>query len=233
MQGARILVAVHEPALRGSLKVALQLAGCLVAEAGNGKEALAILREEPPQLLLLDLEIPAVGSIAILAEMRIAPAHRRPRVITLARLDAIPTVIEAIRLGASDFLIKPLAADDAIASVSSVLDDSPPRDYLTDASLGRIRAALLRGDFGEAEPTLGLPSRNTEAGLFNIAGIVHESHGRLRSARDFYLRAVCADERYQSAWDNLNRLSDLCRYDNRVDAVVGPWQFHLAGAGHA
>ena len=219
MQGSRILVAVHEPSVRGSLKASLQLAGCLVAEAVNGKEALGILREEPPQLLLLDLEIPAVGSIALLAEVRLG-RRPRPRVVTLARLDGVPTAIESIRLGASDFLLKPVVPDQVISSVCSVLDDCPPRDYLTDARLGRIRAALLAGEFCDVEAELGLPARNTQAGLLNLAGIVQESHGRIGSARDFYLRAVCADERYQPAWDNLNRLSELGRYDDRVSAAL-------------
>jgi DNA-binding response OmpR family regulator len=220
MQDARILLAVHEPTLRGRLKAGLQMAGCLVAEAANGKLALDILREEPPQLLLLDLEIPAVGSVAILAELRLV-MERRPRVITLARLEAIATALESVRLGASDFLIKPTSTDDVVASISSVLDDSPPRDYLTDRRLGQIRGVLLRGTFGEAEASLGLPARNSHAGLLNLAGIVHESHGRVRSARDFYLRAVCDDERYQAAWQNLKRLSELQCFDERIGESMG------------
>ena len=216
MQGARILVAVHEPELRGSLKATLQLAGCLVAQAANGKEVLGILREEPPQLLLLDLEIPAIGSVALLAEVRNLTQGPRPRVVTLARPDAIPTAMESARLGASDFLLKPPGRQDVISSVCSVLDDSPPRDYLTDARLGRIRAALLRGQFSDAEAELALPARNSEAGLLNLGGMIQESHGRIGAARDFYLRAVCADERYQPAWDNLNRLAELRRYDDRA-----------------
>jgi DNA-binding response OmpR family regulator len=227
MQGARILLAIHEPALRGILKAGLQLAGCLVAEAANGKVALDILHEEPPQLLLLDLEIPAVGSIAILAELRLA-LESPPRVITLAQLDAIAIAIESIRLGASDFLVKPVSVEDAAASIASVLDDSPPRDYLTDGRLGQIRPALLRGAFDQAESALGLPARNSQAALLTLAGMVQESHGRIRSARDFYLRAVCADERYQPAWDHLNRLSELGSFDDRIGDAIGP---HLTTAG--
>jgi hypothetical protein len=78
----------------------------------------------------------------------------------------------------------------------------------------------LRGTFCDAEPGLGLPARNTEAGLLNLAGIIHESHGRIRGARDFYLRAVRADEHYRPAWDNLNRLSELGRYDERIGAAL-------------
>lgn len=227
MQGARILVAVHEPALRGSLKAALQLTGRLVAQAANGKEALGILCEEPPHLMLLDLEIPAIGSVALLAEVRNFTHGARPRVVTLARLEAIPTAIESVRLGASDFLLKAPARNDVIASMSSVLDDNPPRDYLTDARLGRIRAALLRGQFGDAEAELGLPARNSEAGLLNLGGMIQESHGRMGAARDFYLRAVCADEGYKPARDNLNRLAELRRYDERA------WADCPGGEGYA
>ena len=227
MRGARILVAVHEPELRASLRVGLQLVGCLVAEAADGKSALGILREEPAQLLLLDLEIPVVGSIAVLAEVRAGPAAQRARVVTLTRHDEIPVAVESIRLGASDFLEKPVVIDDVKSSIASVLDDSPPRDYLTGEKLGSIRAALLSGTFNNVEAEMELPARNTEAGFLNLAGIVHESHGRLQSARDFYLRSIGADERYLPAWDNLNRLTELCRYDDRMTPpfLAGPPRF--------
>ena len=211
---ARVLLAVEEPEPRAALRVGLQLAGFLVADAPDGQTALRIMRTEPPDVLLLDLAIPVIGSIAILAELR--SGYPYICVVTLASPDAIPTAIESVRLGASDFLEKPVALGDVEASIASVLEDSPPRDYLTSPRLGLIRASLRSGAFARIEPGLMLPGRNTQAGILNLAGIIQEAHGRIAKAQDFYARALASDERYDPAAQNLRRLAELRRFDSRV-----------------
>jgi DNA-binding response OmpR family regulator len=213
METARILVAEQERELRSTLRHGLQLAGYLVAEAPDGRQAIEIVREEPPELILLDLAITAVGSTTLLAELLTMHLVPHTRVIVLTEPTTIAVAIEALRLGASDFLEKPVALVDVQASIASVLNECPPKtEEVEDASEGvfqALRGALRAGRFAAAEAALMKPDPVTDAGVLNLAGILQEAHRRVADAKKFYERAVKADGHYRPARENLKRLTEL------------------------
>jgi len=212
MEAVKILVIEQESELRATLRHGLQLNGYLVAEAADGRAALEIMRQEPPHLVLLDLMVPAVGSIALLAEMRARPGTGY-RVIVLADGKAVEAAIDALRLGASDFLEKPITLDEAKASVASVLNDAAPqaewRDEHSEGVLEIVRSALRAGTFAAAEAAMVKPSPSGGAATLNLAGVVYECHGRMRGAREFYQRAAAVSPAYWPAQENLRRLSEI------------------------
>jgi CheY-like chemotaxis protein len=213
MEAIRILVAEHEPRLRSTLRFGLQQAGYLVADAPDGKKALEIIREEPPEVLLLDLRIPIIGSVALLAELRTTRSRQQPRAVALAERDDLALAIEAVRLGASDILEKPLDVTHARASIESVLREPPLErgDFEGEHGdvLEAVRVALQTGRFGTVEPAVLGPGMLSEAACLNLAGIVQEAHGRSASALKLYQRAALADSQYWPACENLQRLQEL------------------------
>jgi FixJ family two-component response regulator len=130
----------------------------------------------------------------------------------------VKTAIQAIRLGASDFLEKPFIPEDLRLSVASVLGETPVNrgsggeDYAQ--VLEHVRQALRAGRFREAERALMKAGTITDddPAFLNLAGVLHESHGRADSARKFYERSMARDRQYQPAQENLLRLADLRRY---------------------
>ena len=97
----------------------------------------------------------------------------------------VRTAIQAVRLGASDFIEKPFTPDELRLSVASVLHDELPANLLPPSRLRRGAAEgarrLRAGKFREAEA--GLMSAGTIAdddpAFLNLAGVLHESHGRV------------------------------------------------------
>ncbi len=91
-----------------------------------------------------------------------------------------------------------------------------------DDVLNAVRKALLGGRLGEAESLLMTAGTITDSdpAFLNLAGIVHEAHGRPDSANRFYRKALTADSAYEPAEHNLKRLGEILKTGNsemRVD----------------
>lgn len=125
----RILVADDEPDIREVLRLYLESSGYEVVEAGDGREALALLESEPFDLCLLDIMMPKVDGYQVLRQLREA-SHVPVIVISAKGLD--PDKILGLDLGADDYLVKPFNPLEAVARASSLLR----RVYAFDAEVG-------------------------------------------------------------------------------------------------
>jgi DNA-binding response OmpR family regulator len=217
MSSPTILVVDDEANIRTSVRLCLEGAGYVVWQASNGSEAMEQITRNPPDLMLLDLAMPIMDGMTVLAEMRSLWARYPTRVVVVTAHGSVKTAIQAIRLGASDFLEKPFIPEDLRLSVASVLretpvDRSPCGEGYTEV-LEHVRQALQSRRFREAERELMKAGMITgdDPAFLNLAGVLHESHGRVEAAKKFYERAVARDRQYQPAQENLQRLSDLRR----------------------
>jgi DNA-binding response OmpR family regulator len=217
MWRAKILVVDDDANIRMSVRICLEQEGYLIEQAANGIEALEMIHEGRPDLVLLDLAMPLMDGMTLLAEVRSLFPDRRIRVIVMTAHGSVKTAIGAVRLGASDFLRKPLLPDDIRQSVASVLHEAPPHLPPPGGSYGEVlqavRTALRCGEFAAAEAGLmkaGVIADNDPAFL-NLAGVLHEAHGRTESARHFYEKAALLNDQYRPAQENLRRLTDLRR----------------------
>ncbi len=116
----RVVLADDHRVLRDSLKLLLEKNGCeIVGEASTGEEALAVAARFHPQVLVMDLEMPGIGGLAITHRVvRLSPA---PHVLILSAYDDEDYVIEALtRAGAAGYLLKSDAADELINAVRAV-----------------------------------------------------------------------------------------------------------------
>ncbi len=103
---ARILTIDDEDVIRQSFRFILEDAGYEVLEAENGRVGLEILEQEHPDLLLVDLRMPEVDGLQVLARTR--QAFPDTPVVVVSGTGVIADVVEALRLGAWDYLLKPI-----------------------------------------------------------------------------------------------------------------------------
>jgi DNA-binding NtrC family response regulator len=107
--GARVLIVDDDAASRRLLEARLHPLACDVATAGNGEQALAAIRKDEPDLVLLDLRMPKMGGIDVLRALR-KEAINVP-VIVITAHGSVDTAVEAMKEGACDFITKPIDAN--------------------------------------------------------------------------------------------------------------------------
>ena len=117
---ARVLVVDDAAFMRKMVSDALAKGGHeVVGEAGNGVEAVARYQELKPDLMTLDITMPEKDGLTALAE--IVAADPAARVVMCSALGQEAKVLEAIKLGAKDFVVKPFQADRVLGAVEKAL----------------------------------------------------------------------------------------------------------------
>jgi two-component system KDP operon response regulator KdpE len=118
-QGIRVLIVDDEPAIRRALRAPLLELGFQVAEASRGDEGLQALRAATYDVVLLDMNMPGLGGIDTLKRIR-AFAPRLP-VIMLTVRDQEEDKVEALDLGADDYVTKPFSTRELIARIRTAV----------------------------------------------------------------------------------------------------------------
>jgi len=102
----KILLVDDEPNVLELLSVALEDEGYKILLANNGREALAHVRKEKPQVVLLDIRMPDMDGVEVLYQIK--EINKAASVTMMTAYGAMDTVVKAIQLGAYDYLTKPL-----------------------------------------------------------------------------------------------------------------------------
>jgi DNA-binding response OmpR family regulator len=214
-----ILIVDDEPNVRLVFRTALESTGAELAAAEDGEAALAWLRANAVDLVLLDLQMPGIGGMGVLEQLR-ASGNDVPVIIITAH-GSIPDAVAAMKLGAIDFLSKPLTPDALRRAVADVLAReasrvphanrtpgepspvvSPFAGYLREA-----KHAINRRHFADAEnhlrQAIGLNPKSAEA--HNLMGVLHESRGERDASYRSYKAALKADRDYEPARNNMQR----------------------------
>jgi diguanylate cyclase (GGDEF)-like protein len=152
MQRARILVADDSLVIRSVLRKQLQEHGHVVIEAVDGEDALRAIRDETPDVVLLDVEMPKLNGHAVLAELRSNPSTAHIPVVFLTARATTADVVEGLRLGAHDYLRKPFEPAELLARVSAALRVTRLQDEL------RVRNTELEAA-SRTDALTGLPNR--------------------------------------------------------------------------
>jgi two-component system, chemotaxis family, chemotaxis protein CheY len=117
---ARVLVVDDAAFMRKMVSDALVKGGHeVVGEAGNGVEAIAQFQELRPDLMTLDITMPEKDGLSALAD--IMAADPSAKVVMCSALGQESKVLEAIKLGAKDFVVKPFQPDRVIEAVGKAL----------------------------------------------------------------------------------------------------------------
>jgi DNA-binding response OmpR family regulator len=132
----RILIVDDDDEIRASLRRGLLFAGGEVALAADGAEALASVRDAPPDLVVLDVMMPGLDGLEVLRRLRVAD-DRLPVVLLTAR-DAVPDRVAGLEAGADDDLVKPFAFDELLARIRVRLHRREP-DEATELRFADLR----------------------------------------------------------------------------------------------
>lgn len=120
---ARILVIDDETQIRKMLKIALKSVGYDVTEADSVQSGLAALARQQPDLLILDLGLPDGDGMALLAELR---TFSKIPVIVLSVRSGDSDKVQALDVGAQDYVSKPFSVEELLARVRAQLRDRLP-----------------------------------------------------------------------------------------------------------
>jgi two-component system nitrogen regulation response regulator NtrX len=135
---ARILVVDDEAEIRRSLRMILEYEGYDVQEASSGPEAIALVEREPPDLAFLDIKMPGMDGLETLEKIR--GSNESLPVVIVSGHGTVSTAVEATKLGAFDFIEKPLASERVLVTIRNALD----RTRLQDENRSLKRAVEAR-----------------------------------------------------------------------------------------
>src|SRR5215217_459958 len=125
----RVLVVEDEPAIAGFIRRGLVLEGFLVEVVDDGNQAIHILRDQPPDVVVLDIMLPGIDGFAIahrLREAETADGKIGIPVIMLTARDAVQDRVHGLEAGADDYLVKPFAFDELLARIRALLRRTRP-----------------------------------------------------------------------------------------------------------
>jgi len=129
---ALLLIVDDNKVNRLLLSRSVALLGHRTALAENGRVALDKLRNEPFDLLLLDIEMPELDGFAVLEQLKIDPKLRDLPVIVTSSIEGLDNIIRCVELGAEDYLPKPVNQVLLKARIGAILEKKRLRDQLFD-----------------------------------------------------------------------------------------------------
>jgi two-component system nitrogen regulation response regulator NtrX len=185
MSGEHILIVDDERAIQASLRGVLEDEGYRVSAVGSGEEALARVAEESPDVIFLDIWMPGMDGLETLAELKL----RRPEaaVIMISGHATIETAVKATKLGAYDFIEKPLSLEKTLLVAARALEHSR-----LERENRSLREALHRGQeiVGKSALVEALRQQIATAAPTNGRVLIHGENG---SGKELVARAIHAN----------------------------------------
>ncbi len=168
-----ILVVDDDEILRSRMCRAFRERGLEVRSAANVDEALSLAQTDAPELAVVDLRMPGRSGIELVRALKeLDPATR---IVVLTGYGSIATAVEAMRLGATNYLPKPADADDVLMALfpgsepelALALEDAPQAPSLARAEWEHIHRVLsdCGGNLSEAARRLGVHRRSLQRKL--------------------------------------------------------------------
>src|SRR5829696_7614050 len=145
---SRILVIDDEAAIRDSLRMILEYEGYEFLGAASGQDGLAMVERENPDLVFLDIKMPGMDGLEVL--QRIKAANEAVPVVMISGHATVTTAVDATKLGALDFIEKPLASERVLVTIRNAID----RSRLADENRSLKRVVEVRHQIVGESPHL-------------------------------------------------------------------------------
>jgi len=210
MEKKTILVVDDERNIRLTMSQSLEPLGIPVQTAVNGEEALQKLGEVSFGLVFLDLKMPGMDGMEVLR--RIKDDWPKIRVIIITAHGTIESAVEAMKLGAVDFIQKPFSPGEIRQLATLVLererlDEKSAVDYF--ALIELAKRQITDRDFAGARTTVrnSIATDPGHAEAYNLLGVLFEIKGDGLEAQKFYRAALDIDPTYRPASANLDRVT--------------------------
>lgn len=211
---AQILVVEDERDIAALVAYHLTREGFRVRTVGTGDDALDAIRNERPDLVVLDLMLPELSGYEILEEMRRRPELEEVPVVVLTARREEADRIKGLELGADDYLTKPFSPQELVLRISAVLRrvQAPPV-----AGSGRLlRGGPIHVDLSATTVTVNGELVELTPTEYRLLVCLLERRGRVQSRRQLL----------QSAWDIQAQIET-----RTVDMHVQRLRSKLGGAG--
>jgi len=181
---SRVLIVEDEPDIRELVVHHLKREGYQVSAASSGEEALRQVHAAPPDLVILDLMMPAMDGLEVCRRLRQDPATTSlPIVMLTAKGEEVDRVL-GLEIGADDYVVKPFSPKELLARVRAVLRRSRPAPDATALRLGGLVVDLGTHTASVGGLTLALTPKE-----FDLLRALVEARGRVLS-REYLLDRV-------------------------------------------
>ena len=208
---SRVLIVEDEPDIRDLVVHHLKREGYLVSAASSGEEALRQVLAAPPDLVLLDLMMPAMDGLEVCRRLRQDPATAMlPIMMLTAKGDEVDRVL-GLEIGADDYIVKPFSPRELLARVRAVLRRSRPAPGAAPLTLGALVI-----DLGTHTASVGGLALALTPKEFDLLRALVEARGRVLS-REFLLDRVWG---YAHASEIESRTVDV--HVRRLRVKLGP-----------
>src|SRR3954454_3081817 len=153
--GIRILICDDQALVRAGFKLILDAEDDLevIAEAGDGDEALDLVDTEKPDVVLMDVRMPKMSGIEATGRITADTGEEGPKVLILTTFDLDEYVYEALRAGASGFLLKDVPAEQLVAGIRVVAEGEA---LLAPSVTRRLLEEFARSSPPPTEPPAGM-----------------------------------------------------------------------------
>lgn len=208
MERRTVLVVDDEKNIRLTLSRALEDIDVDIATAENGEEALAAMAARHVDVVLLDLRMPGMDGIEVLR--RLAVEFPSARVIIITAYGTIDRAVDAMKLGAVDFIEKPVTPAEVRSRVNELLDrerlrEEKARSYEEYLQLAKRFINQRRLDSAASVLDKAIAVDSTKAEAFNLKGILLEVQDDVPGAQKMYRVALKLDPSHKQARANLDR----------------------------
>ncbi len=204
MHPRSILIVDDEKNIRLALSMALEKLEIPVETAASGEEAMEKVGQGSYEFMLLDLRMPGMDGMEVLR--RVTQQHPEIKVIIITAYGSIELAVEAMKLGAVDFLQKPFDAGQVRGVLRRLLVKSwGPQGYEYYLAMAKTRVLERYFDVAVvyAQKAVFLNPERPEA--LNLLGGIAEAKGNRQEALDYYRAALTRDPHYAPAQLNLER----------------------------
>ena len=204
----KILIVDDEKNIRIGIKHCLKSEGYNISMACDGEEALHKAENENYDLILMDYQMPNRNGVEILKILR--ENNILTKVIIMTAYGTVDVAVEAMKLGAVDFISKPFTLDklkecvkDNINKDNSIIRVEENSEYY----IGVAKEAILKGEFEEARYYLkeALVTDTSNAIIQNLFRVIEEKLHNKSLAQNYYRASLSLDANYKPADNNLRR----------------------------
>jgi DNA-binding response OmpR family regulator len=208
MNSQPVLVVDDERNIRMTISMSLESMGLEIDEAVNGEDALQKIDRKQYRLVLLDLKLPGMDGMEVLRRVR----NIRPdiRTIIITAHGTIENAVEAMKLGAVDYIQKPFSPNEIRELVKRVIDrdaieEQKAADYAAHFELAKRRIAEQQFDAAAEHAGKAIAFDNSRPEAFNLLGAIKEIQKDIPDAQKYYRAALALDPSYEPARKNIER----------------------------